>query len=227
MIKEREISIWDLSFCLTRYLILLSYYRCVTFVTHVIVIACVYQKALRRYNHMKNMAHEIVVESLTESLLKLMKMKPFKNITVSELCLKAGVSRISFYRNFDEIEDILINKLNYMTSYWWNSYTSIDSWTIDSDFCIKLKSIYRKEKDIIDLIYANGLSSVIKSHIFSQCGPKDGDADNIKYASSVIAGAIYGYLDQWFTHHMNDTPFDLSLKLMLNLYQMMIENKKI
>ena len=49
----------------------------------------------------KNEAHELVLQCLTEALLKLMEKKPFNEINVSELCEKAGVARASFYRNYD------------------------------------------------------------------------------------------------------------------------------
>ena len=44
----------------------------------------------------KNEAHDMVMESLTEALLQLMRTKPLSEISVSELCDKAGVSRVSF-----------------------------------------------------------------------------------------------------------------------------------
>ena len=46
-------------------------------------------------------AHILVMESLTEALIQLMRKKPLAEIKISELCDKAGVSRVSFYRNFD------------------------------------------------------------------------------------------------------------------------------
>ena len=49
----------------------------------------------------KNEAHDAVVESLTQALLLMMEQKPLAQINISELCEKAGVSRVSFYRNFD------------------------------------------------------------------------------------------------------------------------------
>ena len=55
----------------------------------------------------KNSAHDIVIESLTEALLQLMEKKPFSEISVSELCMKAGVGRMSFYRNYSSVRDIL------------------------------------------------------------------------------------------------------------------------
>ena len=48
-----------------------------------------------------------VVEQLTAALLELLRERPLGEISVSQLCEKAGVGRTSFYRNFQEKEDIL------------------------------------------------------------------------------------------------------------------------
>ena len=58
-----------------------------------------------------NSAHQLVMDSLTEALLQLMEKKKLSQISISELCEKAGVSRISFYRNYDYISDILTKYL--------------------------------------------------------------------------------------------------------------------
>ena len=52
-------------------------------------------------------ANNIVKESLTDALFYLMSKKDFNNIAITELSKKAGVSRLSFYRNFDSKEDII------------------------------------------------------------------------------------------------------------------------
>lgn len=46
-------------------------------------------------------------ECIVLALLKLIYIKPLSSITVSELCEKGGVSRMTFYRNYDSKEDIL------------------------------------------------------------------------------------------------------------------------
>ena len=71
----------------------------------------------------KNEAHDMVMESLTEALLQLMRAKPLAEISVSELCDKAGVSRVSFYRNFDSMDDILVRHLTRSTDAWWAKFS--------------------------------------------------------------------------------------------------------
>ena len=41
------------------------------------------------------------------ALLQLMQKKAFDRISITELCRKAGVSRMSFYRNFESKEAVL------------------------------------------------------------------------------------------------------------------------
>ena len=66
-----------------------------------------------------NSAHEMVIDSLYEALFQLMENKKMNEITVKELCDKAGVSRISFYRNFDYISDIPFKYLSDQLDIWW------------------------------------------------------------------------------------------------------------
>ena len=44
---------------------------------------------------------------ITTALLELLKEKPLSDITVSELTNKAEIGRVSFYRNYQNKEDIL------------------------------------------------------------------------------------------------------------------------
>ena len=52
-------------------------------------------------------ANLAVKRSLSEALLALIEEKGLASIGVSELVIRAGVSRSSFYRNFDSIDDVL------------------------------------------------------------------------------------------------------------------------
>ena len=59
---------------------------------------------LRRHSEELN---KIVIESLQGALLQLITKKPYDSITVTELCKKAGVSRMAFYGNFESKDDII------------------------------------------------------------------------------------------------------------------------
>ncbi|HIS47816.1 MAG TPA: TetR/AcrR family transcriptional regulator [Candidatus Scybalocola faecigallinarum] len=57
-----------------------------------------------RRTHPVNM---FVCECITQSLFRLMKRKPYNKITVTDLVQEAGVSRNSFYRNYQSTEEII------------------------------------------------------------------------------------------------------------------------
>ncbi len=44
---------------------------------------------------------------IADALVALLRRKPFPEITISELCREAAIGRKTFYRNFDEKEDVL------------------------------------------------------------------------------------------------------------------------
>ena len=83
----------------------------------------------------KNEAHDAVVESLTQALLLMMEQKPLAQINISELCEKAGVSRVSFYRNFDSMEQILLQHFIRCTDDWWADFKKKDSAAMSESFC--------------------------------------------------------------------------------------------
>lgn len=45
---------------------------------------------------------------MEEAFLQLMQKKHFQDITVTDITAKAGVSRLTFYRNFESKEDVLL-----------------------------------------------------------------------------------------------------------------------
>lgn len=61
------------------------------------------------------MAEESVAEArISLAFLKLLDLKPFSRISISEITEKAGVSRVSYYRHFSSKEDILTKHCDYV-----------------------------------------------------------------------------------------------------------------
>ena len=158
----------------------------------------------------KNSAHEIVVESITEALLLLMEKKPLKDISISELCAKAGVVRMSFYRNFSSPEDILVKHFEMVIDKWWGEITSSPLIGDSSIFWNSLFEALKKENRFIDLLYTHNLAHIVRDRIFSSVKVSDHATDS--YVRALIAGMIYGVIDEWILRGMRDTPnvIDLS-----------------
>lgn len=56
---------------------------------------------------MKTKREALAEAYITEALLILIQKKNYRDISITEICAKAGVTRMSFYRNFRCKEDVL------------------------------------------------------------------------------------------------------------------------
>lgn len=57
------------------------------------------------------MAVSITKQSITLAFFALLKRKPYKKITVSDVTDEAGVNRMTFYYHFKDIDDLVIKKV--------------------------------------------------------------------------------------------------------------------
>lgn len=60
-------------------------------------------------------------EYITEAILQLLNNKKYEDITITDIAEKAGVTRITFYRNFESKDDIIKQYIqNIFSKYKWN-----------------------------------------------------------------------------------------------------------
>lgn len=59
----------------------------------------------------RNSAHELVIDCIYKALLQLMETQPYEEISITDITKKAGVSRMAYYRNYDDKDGILLRKL--------------------------------------------------------------------------------------------------------------------
>lgn len=57
-------------------------------------------------------SHELAVESIYGALVQLMERKPYADITITDICKRAGVSRMAYYRNYASKDEILTRRLD-------------------------------------------------------------------------------------------------------------------
>lgn len=166
----------------------------------------------------KNEAHDAVMESLTQALLLLMEQKPLAQINISELCEKAGVSRVSFYRNFNSMEEILLQHLIKCTDDWWEEFSKKNADALSENFWTELLAQYRKNERLIRLLYENHVSHLIKEHIFTCCAPESAKDEMEGYSRALLAGALYGLIDEWIRRGMQELPDNFSFRTIIQTY---------
>ncbi len=139
--------------------------------------------------------NEFVKDCLTQALFEMMDKKPFDEISITELVSKAGVSRASFYRNFESKKDIvekylrtLIMELNKEV------VPTTDDW---ESFSVLLLNHFYRHKEVYLLLYQQRMASLIYEVIRWSMKIDECD-DNVRcYKRSAVAGLVFGAVDEW------------------------------
>ena len=142
---------------------------------------------------------------LEDSIFALLKEKDFSEISVSEICKKAWVSRSAFYRNYHDLETIIYEYFMRQTRSWWNGH--IDDFRNNQlDVATSFFTYLLSLKDRILLLHQKNVSYVFEQHVFdSTLNNRANDQDKI-YQSYALAGKITGVVRRWIQTEMKDDP---------------------
>ena len=161
---------------------------------------------------MNNKRELSVAQYITNSLFKLMKVKPYNDISITEITDKANVNRVSFYRNFTSKEDIIDKWIKSTTQ---NFLSKSDiSYQKDStlDYFTKLFTHLEKYKIEAMLIYKANLFNLLKNEF-------DSNLINLhkkeysNYKSYFLAGGIFNVYYFWLINGCKETPHQVAEKL--------------
>lgn len=150
----------------------------------------------------KNSANLIVRESIETALIQLMEKKPFGEITISEIVEKAGVSRVSYYRNYYYKEDVLFAKMDKIAIAW-----KSDGKDTIADLGERIIDLFEMERPVLAVIYKNNLEHLMYRLIRKHCGLEEKIDNNFQaYFLSMFAGMFFGWCDEWVKRGMTETP---------------------
>lgn len=161
---------------------------------------------------MNNMEQKAFFQNcLYEALLKLMKQKSFKEISISNLCDTAGVSRMTFYRSYHTKEEILFQHLDSC----FNDYQSqLHNRKCTSSYEIAYSFFEYwggEEREFLTLIVKNGLSPLLVDKFFIYLETVNSfvyaDTHIKPFVRSFLAGGLYQMLVDWIKDGMQ-TPID-------------------
>lgn len=161
---------------------------------------------MNSYNEKKN---TYVRKQLLIALLELLKTKKLDDISINELVDKAGVGRVSFYRNYANKKDILIQEEKRLFEAWKTDYDKRN--VNDSlNFTEELPNFYKANSTFYLGLYDAGLSDIVMTTILSSADIKEDDPNPVAYLKSSIAYMIYGWINEWIKRGMQESGTELS-----------------
>lgn len=150
-----------------------------------------------------------VVKHLTKALLALLEKKPLEDITISELVDKAGVGRASFYRNYENKEDILKAYLESLFCEWTDVYKENNDMPLHEIIYIMI-SHFEKHRSFYQLLNDRKLTYLFKDIIIAICGPKPEYNKIQAYSTAFVAYTLYGWIDVWFQRGMIESSDEIA-----------------
>lgn len=145
-----------------------------------------------------------VKKQITNALLRLLKEKELKDISISEITKTAQVSRISFYRNYDD-KDTIIKEYMYLTLNEWNKNHPKNSEHAEDEILGDIFAYIIEHKDFYLLLRNRGIFYFLKDIIIDALGPKPEYSNFDAYTVAFIANGIYGWIEEWFLRGMQES----------------------
>lgn len=170
--------------------------------------------------HLKEDARaEKSAELLYEALTRCMDKKEFDKITISELSSESTVSRATFYRNFDEVIDILYWKCDHLFRSVLTTFAASEPDLGQADKLISyVFGFWMKHTDILEILIERGRVDIIYNSFTKNAGvvmeylseklrlPKW----NTQYFISTRAGIFVGVFQAWIMGGKKETAKELT-----------------
>lgn len=172
----------------------------------------------------RNQTNLLAKECMVTALMQLLEKKPFSAITVSELTRKAGVSRMTYYRNYSSKEDIFSSFLNDIL-YDYHSESlqlPIKGCFYDMHNLIHCFTYFEKYKGFIRTLFQNGMGHMLLTSLSDYVirkWYKDTDPITYYYTLQAFSGSLFNLYIAWALADGNETPKEMA-EIIYGIYRL-------
>lgn len=164
-------------------------------------------EGLRKHNEQLN---AFINECITNALFLLMKEKPYEKITVSELCKRAGVSRMAYYGNFTSKDDVIARAVGDFNKKLIAKFGSPFRPTTGYEWYLNIFKETKKNNEMFVLIFKAGFEykylSLVNGYVMH-----DKDAPPIKiYRRLSWTGGIINMIIHWIEGGMAESEEEMA-----------------
>ena len=161
--------------------------------------------------NIKKESTTLVKKCIVDALLLLMNEKEFDNISITEICTKAGVSRMAYYRNYYTKKDIIIEYLkDIATEFKKESH----SWQAHNEYTNKnvirfLFAYFEKYAFFIKTLRKANLSGLlqecINEYLETEIAFRNKNDSYEKYHMYSYSGALFNVYMKWIDNGMKES----------------------
>lgn len=155
---------------------------------------------------------------ISEALLQLMKIKSYNDISITEVCEKAGVSRLTFYRHFHNLRDVLDFSFKILSQDFIPIYDFLpDRYSVFQSFFNKW---YEHKDFLLILIHQNMLEDLLgyfMNDTYNWFKSQKSRTSDL-YLHNFYAMSSLSLLYTWAKHEFQESPNELA-KIASTLYE--------
>lgn len=170
------------------------------------------KKSLQNLQQSNQEARKITREAIETALLLLLEKKPLQQITISELVVKAGVSRNAFYRNYSSKEAIFDRILSNIVRRIFRGIKAFNLTTQAYQAWLFLLTEAQKEAQVLRLIFKQKLESNLTTVVSKRLKAyqRYKRRQHSHYANSFWSNAIVSVLSNWVADDLTVSAEDLA-----------------
>lgn len=160
--------------------------------------------SLKNLSQFNKESNHLTKEALETALLFLLEKKSLSQITISELVIKAGVSRNAFYRNYKSKEDMLKGILVKVTRRIFRGLKDFNLKTQAYQAWLYLFTEAKKEAKILTLAFQHHLETIIMTTVAKRfkAYQRYRRKKISSYATAFFSNAIVSVLGNWVADGM-------------------------
>ena len=122
----------------------------------------------------------------------------------------AQVERASFYRNYKDKEDVLLQENKRLMAKQEEVFNN-ESCEKPNAFFISLLDFYKEHSDFYMVLYKAGLVEMILQTLLEHLKITDNMPNALAYLKSSIAYMLYGWIVEWMKRGMKESGTELSM----------------
>lgn len=164
-----------------------------------------------------------------DALVELMKEKEYSKIRINELCERARLGRVTFYRHYDTIDDVLRKKFDDVLEEFRAYYKEYQQ-ECAAQFTLfqPLLRFFYVHPTIVHLIFQSKQLYIMKEsmHEFFKAFDEAFHCTNADYLVTIRVSILIGILEKWSADGMNIPPDELVRMIKQDIMTIIMERAR-
>ena len=156
-------------------------------------------------------------KNISLALYALLLRKPYDEISVSDICKKANISRVSFYHYYDKKDDIIIQFSDEKFAEFFDNFTKLEALTFEDLIVEMFKYLKKISRQLTILRYAQKENIMLEQfhsygrYIFSNTKTTNllKNKDN-QFLIPFLVGGIFNVIMKWLDEGMVTQPEEIA-----------------